>query len=205
MARDNQKFKLTRDPPSRKIKKQFILFCEGKNTEPQYFQALKKNYPNALIVIEKKGAVPLTLANEANDYIKKRKKQKSSSFEDEDQIWVIFDKDKHPKIKEATKICENNNLRLGYSNPCFELWLMLHRKDFNTVCTHTQMQKKLEKEDSDYNSKKGKKVNYETYIKNIITAEKRANRQLLARKQEGEPHGCPSTTVCNLTIEIRKS
>ena len=56
--------KLGRDRQSREPKRRFILFYEGENTEPQYFNALKRIHTDALIRVEVVPGVgvPMTIA-----------------------------------------------------------------------------------------------------------------------------------------------
>jgi hypothetical protein len=51
--------------------------------------------------------------------------------EDGDQVWCIFDVDdfykNNPKeLIKAIKIAKDNNIKIAYTNECFELWILLH-------------------------------------------------------------------------------
>ena len=41
-------------------------------------------------------------------------------------IWCVFDRDEHPQIEEAKALAAENGVLIAFSNPCFELWLLLH-------------------------------------------------------------------------------
>jgi RloB-like protein len=43
-----------------------------------------------------------------------------------DQIWCVFDVDEHARLAEAVDMAAANQIEVGVSNPCFELWLILH-------------------------------------------------------------------------------
>jgi hypothetical protein len=43
-----------------------------------------------------------------------------------DEVWCVFDVDEHPKLAEARDQANANGIQLAVSNPCFELWLLLH-------------------------------------------------------------------------------
>lgn len=49
----------------------------------------------------------------------------------EDQCWAVFDVDHHQdaKLSTAAKTATSRGFRLAGSNPCFELWLLLHLTD----------------------------------------------------------------------------
>lgn len=46
-----------------------------------------------------------------------------------DEFWCVFDVEwprNHPGLKDAVEQARANGIRLAVSNPCFELWLILH-------------------------------------------------------------------------------
>jgi hypothetical protein len=46
-----------------------------------------------------------------------------------DEVWCVFDCDEHPRIPEAMQHARDNGIHVAFSNPCFELWLLLHFQD----------------------------------------------------------------------------
>ncbi len=46
-----------------------------------------------------------------------------------DEIWCMFDIDAHPNVREAIQKAEDNGIHLAISNPCIELWFILHFED----------------------------------------------------------------------------
>jgi len=46
-----------------------------------------------------------------------------------DELWCAFDVDEHLMIKEARQQAEDNGIHLAVSNPCIELWLLIHFTD----------------------------------------------------------------------------
>jgi len=46
-----------------------------------------------------------------------------------DQVWAVFDVDVHPNLAEARALAETEGIRLAVSNPCIELWGLLHFQD----------------------------------------------------------------------------
>ena len=46
-----------------------------------------------------------------------------------DEVWCVFDVEwprNHPNLRQATEKAKARNVNLAISNPCFELWLVLH-------------------------------------------------------------------------------
>ena len=54
------------------------------------------------------------------------------NIEDDDQLWIVVDRDKwkDKMLASVAQHCtQHANLRFCVSNPCFELWLLLHIED----------------------------------------------------------------------------
>lgn len=202
--------RLIRSKAKREPRKKFIIFCEGQRTEPAYFQALKFLLRDTLIEIETtdQNGVPVTLAQAAAKEAKKLglnkvRKSGGNSFELGDEIWVVFDIDTHPNLGDAIQICRDNNIGIGRSNPCFEVWLVLHLADYNKPCSSIEIQRHLESLDGNYTRKKRKIPNCEQLLKNLKLAEDRATKLIAKREEERCPFGAPSTTVHTLTQRIQ--
>ncbi len=201
---------LRRRRAQREPKQRFILYCEGKNTEPAYFAAFKRTFPDALIEVQTLPAagVPHTLANSAAARAKSlglspRSRRKKNSFEENDAVWAVFDRDEHPNFNGAVSICEQAGVGVGRSNPCFELWLILHEADYDRPDGRHAVQAHLKKLRPEYDKDEAKTPDCDDLVTRIEAAEERAERQLARREAEGAPYGPPSTTVSHLTRAIR--
>jgi hypothetical protein len=99
------------------------IVCEGKKTEPIYFEDIRKLYKLStlrLSIIPNQGA-PISIVNRAL-------KEKKHSSKD-DSIWCVFDVEvlsKNPSFSRAVKLARTNNINLAISNPSFEFWFLLH-------------------------------------------------------------------------------
>lgn len=181
-----------------------MLFCEGKNTEPSYFDALKRTCSSALIGVEvvPGAGVPYTIAEKAVEHARRRHGRRNS-FEKADQVWAVFDRDAHPRFEEAIELCETKGVRVGRSNPCFELWLVLHEQDHNRHEDRHTMQSILGRLRPEYDRSGRKIADCKKMMNRVEEAERRADELLRRRQEEGNPYGNPSTTVGHLTREIR--
>jgi hypothetical protein len=192
-------------PPNKK----FILYTEGKNTEPDYFRAIKRYLSGALIELEiiDAAGVPFTIAEKAGQRaaMRSRRGPGSSSFEVADEIWAVFDRDTHVRVDEALERCRQSKVEVAFSDPCFELWLILHHVDFDKLDDHHQVQAHLKVILCDYDPKKGKTTNCEKLMPLIEAAECRAEKQLARRKEEGARPSAPFTTVFQLTRRMREA
>lgn len=141
----------------RKINPTIVIVCEGKNTEPGYFNLFKTRYVNVNVEIPDKKSCgknkskktdPLSLVQKAEEY--KRNKYEIRE-EDGDRVWCVFDvdinynsdnaiKSRIDEINKAKILANSKNIKLGISNPCFELWYLIHfeyttanLKDYDSV------------------------------------------------------------------------
>jgi hypothetical protein len=120
--------------------KMFVLSYEGKVSEKKYFEDFRKSElfnDNGLIEI-----ISLKrLSNRGSDPISVKKllqeAKKEYHFKDTDEFWLIIDRDDWEEIhnhnfdKLVDDCKKENNFFLALSNPCFEIWLILHLKDIN--------------------------------------------------------------------------
>ena len=185
---------LKRRDPNREPKRRFVLFCEGARTEPAYFEAIKRARSGTLIAVEivPAAGVPMTIAKTAIAVAKPRRRKES--FEEGDQVWAVFDRDAHPRFEEAVRLCEQHGVKVARSDPCFELWLILHERVYDRPCDRREAQRKFECRPE---------YDFDALVRRVEEAESRAEAQLRRREAEGAPCGNPSTTVFRLTRAIR--
>jgi hypothetical protein len=52
-----------------------------------------------------------------------------------DVLWLVIDTDRwgDKQLSEVTSECVSKHFRLAVSNPCFELWLILHYEDSDSI------------------------------------------------------------------------
>lgn len=117
------------------------VMSEGHITEPEYLRRLAKSNSNVVLKIEKSGKSPDTLVREAQKLYKATNRIHSS-----DQVWCIFDVDdvSHQSIKEIRARASTNDIKTATSNPCFELWLVLHKENQTAYTTSSKIQKRAE-------------------------------------------------------------
>ncbi len=204
--------KIKRRRPTRQPKIRFILFCEGKNTEPAYFSAIGRVWNDALVSIESRDGigVPIKIAREAvafarSEGLAQGGRRPRNRFEKRDEVWAVFDRDNHQKYEEAVRLCETNGIRVARSNPCFEVWLILHEQDYNRPDDSKKAQRVLEQLRPEYDRAGTKVPDCDEIVARVRDAEERAQVLLLRRQDEMQPHGRPSTTVGNLTKAIREA
>jgi RloB-like protein len=112
----------------RKFPTTIFIACEGRNTEPAYFERIKEQ-------IEDDGNFALTIY--PNNEEKEPKtdvigliKECQERIEDFDEVWAVYDKNGYTKHKEAIELAneEKNGkkVKIAFSSIAFEVWVLLH-------------------------------------------------------------------------------
>jgi hypothetical protein len=122
-----------RRPPFREPKPIILIVCEGERTEREYFEGFARVYRKLVDVqVAPEHGVPRTVVNIAKKY-KQEAEDAAKREHDEnlkyDSVWCVFDVDDHPNVADALQMARDNGIKLAISNPCFELWLLLHFRD----------------------------------------------------------------------------
>ncbi len=124
-----------------------IISCEGTNTEPEYFKAIKeklKDNINSLIEIElvpkpSNASEPKDVLDNLQGFVDKYDFNKGH-----DSLWLVCDREKviHRKtgkkgLLEVILLCKEKGYSMALSNPLFEFWLLLHVVDISGYNTKT--------------------------------------------------------------------
>jgi hypothetical protein len=111
---------------------QLMLFVEGNKTEPGYFShwyRLSRDRVIVKIASHHNITTPYELVEQA---IRQRSKDSQDARrgmgDTFDQYWCVFDVDEHPRLEEALALANSEDIKVALSNPCIELWLILHFK-----------------------------------------------------------------------------
>lgn len=112
-------------------RKRFLIVSEGKKTEPGYFEDVKDRLRDDLVNVRTVGGVgdPLQVVEHAvrlkKDALKAAKQQKDDNLA-YDQVWCVFDVDDFTRIPAALEAAARAKVQVAVSNPCFEVWPLLH-------------------------------------------------------------------------------
>lgn len=103
----------------------FLIVCEGKCTEPNYFNALVQNHYSQVreAQIEGKGKSTCSLVKQA---IQMRLELEETNQLPYDRVWVVFDKDDFQDFNKAIALAKKHSLHVAWTNEAFELWYILH-------------------------------------------------------------------------------
>ena len=106
----------------RAVKQSFLIVCEGKCTEPDYFKAFRMTAATIKVVGQAMNTT--SLVSKAIS-IRDMEATKKRYY---DQCWVVFDKDDFPAndFNNAITMALKNGFCVEYSNQAFEYWFLLH-------------------------------------------------------------------------------
>ncbi|MGE4464797.1 RloB family protein [Sphaerochaeta sp.] len=118
--RRQEKHSSKRKAPRLAILPTILIVCEGKNTEPSYFNAMK--FKSATIEAVGEGYNTVSLVERAAVLAKRK------TYE---EVWCVFDKDdfSDSDFNQAITRAKKYGYHVAYSNQAFEYWILLHFND----------------------------------------------------------------------------
>ena len=201
--RDRTK-KVARGAARKQPRERFLVLCEGEATEPDYLRGFSAWCRNPLVevVVPREHGVPLTLVERAverqNLAEKTAKKEKDANLQF-DRVWCVFDVDEHPNLNDAIQKARSGGINLAVSNPCFELWVLLHFREQPGARHHSKLRALLGAHIPGYD----KHLDFKVLESGYFEAVKRAERLVREARSVGEDSRNPTTTMHHLTEEIR--
>jgi hypothetical protein len=175
----------SRKSGGRKIKPTFFVFCEGES-EDAYIRLLKSYYRVPIEISSKIAGNRITKKYIANTLKNQPKHEK-------DIIFLLYDIDA-PKMFE--KLSEIKNTKLLLSNPCFELWYILHFANQSTSIITKDCVEKFKRICPDYQKGFITLLLKHKLLENIDKAISKAKKLKLYQN--------PSTSVFLLIEELNK-
>lgn len=123
---------LTREEKTHRDDRLFVIATEDTHAPDQYFRIFK----NSRI---KPRVLPTGDGRSAPEYVLDRLDAFAREFEltEEDELWLMLDTDhwvKPDHIANLINVCTQatqKRYNLAHSNPCFEVWLLLHVMDLD--------------------------------------------------------------------------
>lgn len=116
-------------PSGKRNSNLIIIATEGEITEKAYFEGLLSmdGFPTTSVHVEVLNSVrgessPNHVITRLDGFKKEYK------LSEDDQLWFVLDKDRWPNknLAEVARLSAQKGFNMALSNPCFELWLLLH-------------------------------------------------------------------------------
>ena len=190
----------SRKSGNRKEYKILVVVCEG-HTECIYFNRYKERKSGLRIeTLNSTATDPQNLMEFALKQIQKY------DLDEDEQVWCVFDSDNSTddSIKNAIKLTENK-IKICLSNPCFELWYLLHFGYFDNKISTKDLLNKLGTHIKNYDKAKdyfdtllSKRDAAIGHAKKLNTKHRKTETKLLSVKSN------PSTQVFQLVEYILK-
>ena len=118
----------------------------------------------------------------------------------DDEVWGVVGVDEYPALPDARGQARDNGIKLAISNPCFELWLLLHFREQNAHIERHAVAKLLRNYIRDYQ----KHVPFGALRDGYSEAVQRARKLDTRHIEIGAEGDNPSTNVYILTERIRE-
>ncbi|WP_419839403.1 RloB family protein [Candidatus Poriferisodalis sp.] len=196
---------LRRRRPQKDERPRFVIFCEGTVTEPVYlnaFAALPEIRRVAALDVRGMGYDPHRLVAEA----KQARRSEPGARESRTEYWCVFDveaPEPHQGLRDAVQMARDNGIGVAVSNPCFELWLILHHAE-HTRWLDTEEAQSLRRH-SDGSTGKG--LDTVEYMQRRKTAAGRARQLAEMHERDGSsfPGDNPSSGIFRLLEAVEQA
>ena len=189
------------------MRRRFLIVCEGSETEPLYFKALKRLWRlQADIKIEGGAGDPLCIVERAEDLRAKAKQRGKGEAGPYDEVWVVFDRDEFDpaRIGDALTKARACGIRVAFSNEAFELWLLLHFRLQSTPRGRRELCNDLQKMIKGGYTKSDPEL-CEKLRPRMGTAVRHARRLEAEKEQEGPCEANPYTGVHKLVEALGRN
>lgn len=140
----NRNFQRKREARQQNLR--FLITSEGKVTEPEYLDIVKahRRIRSADIrILPPPPTSPKEIVAKACDL--KRQARRDDPY---DAVWCIFDVEPQvgqkarPGLADAMQMASANGISVALSNPCFELWILLHSEDCQSLVYSSKVQQR---------------------------------------------------------------
>ncbi|NLJ82321.1 MAG: RloB domain-containing protein, partial [Bacteroidales bacterium] len=99
----------------------YIIITDTKETEKNYFKGLRRSIPSHL---QRKLVVKTKRVDMGNFVdVALEEKNKNPNYA---QPWIVFDRDQVPNFDQIIERAEKKGIRVGWTNPCIEIWFFGH-------------------------------------------------------------------------------
>lgn len=179
------------------------MCVEGVATEDLYLTRWKRLFRGTVnIEIDSSKTAPLSIVRLAVERKRAEEKNRRRGRSAHDEVWCMFDVDEHPNLDEALGLARDHDIGVALSNPCLEMWFLLHFKDYTAH---------IERHAAQHECKKilgcGKNLTSPALDMLVDHHDEAADRaRKLAKRHQGNgsrPDSNPSSNVWELIASIR--
>lgn len=197
----NQRFQV-RNP----ILGYYLIVTDAEETEKNYFEGLKRSIPeeirNRIVIRVEKAKTTYSLVERTRELCSEQAQQRIP--------WIVFDRDEVKDFDGIIREALENEIRVGWSNPCFEIWLYAYFGEMpniqDSVSCCSRFSGRFEKETGHPYGKNDAEIyrrltNAGDFELAYQISESKCSR---AEKEGKKPsQACPACTVHRLVKEIK--
>lgn len=201
---------LKRRPAKNSPLPKVYIYTEGKLTEPEYinkfYLELCKKKRVILAPIVRAAGVPFTMVTACVAKVEElRREARRDPFLKNSVVWAVFDVDVHPRLAEAIALAERNGVRCAVSNPCIEVWGLMHSSIFERPSSRFDAQAELARVMPGYHHDDSPIFPWDRCKDFVDVAIENSIKAKLRREAEGGrfPACNPTTTFYELLIALR--
>lgn len=185
----------------------YLVVTDTEATERCYFNGLHDNLPEDM----KSKLVIKVIETKTKNLIEKCKEM--TAYDAQYRIpWIVFDRDKVPNFDRIIKDAKKADINVGWSNPCFEIWMFGYFENMPAIqesWTCCSKFGELYKKKTGQEYSKADKDMYQRLIKfgeeeKALNRAKQKYQQCIQNGNTVPSRMCPCTTVHELVGEIRQ-
>ena len=179
------------------------VLTEGRVTERDYLRrwARRNRSSGVQLVFSECGMAPTTLVDCARKHVRINPRRHPEF----DEIWCVFDTDEHKRLAQAIEEARQSGIEVSVSNPCIELWLVLHARD-HTAHIHRHDVQRLSRELGLTDGKKIADTAWGALVEAFETAKQRAQTLDERHAGNGSPRRSnPSTDLWRLVERLNNA
>ena len=185
----------------------YLIITDTDQTERCYFQGIKELLPISL-----KNKIEIQIVKTKTRSLVECAKEYMAYSAQLKEVWIVFDRDKVPNFDTIINEAKDNGINVGWSNPCFEIWLFAYFGKMSTgmdsvQCCHKfseEFKRRIRQEYSKNDSNMYKKL---VKFGDEISAIKKANQTLEKYKRDSvelPSEMNPGTTIYLLVEKIQE-
>ena len=188
---------------TRRVHLNYLIVCEGEQTEPNYFKALVGGRNSRVLSVDVLGMGESTCR-----LVRTAMEERDKSPIEYDRVWTVFDKDNFIDFNEAIDLARSNDINAAWSNESFELWYYLHFQYLDTPITRAQyieaLNREIRKFESEYSYAKNDKATFTILCQygNLDMAIRHAERLEAFYHDTNYATHKPCTKVHHLVMEL---
>jgi hypothetical protein len=145
-----------------------LIVGEGKRTEPHYLTAIRRQWDlrSVSAIPSDRGSGPesvVACAIAKKEWAQRRKRPYS-------RVWCVFDRDEHVRVAEAFALAARHEIELACSNPCIELWFLLHFRPWTAPLARDQAESELKRSHMTGYSKSMDKERWDSVYRGLLAS-----------------------------------